>query len=72
MWIARQLARRSHLVHGGAEPWLVTGEVRGRGPDCEPLVARSNPLARVSRRVLAEAEESYAKWQTRAFRSLTN
>ncbi|WP_324649998.1 DUF6098 family protein [Georgenia sp. H159] len=70
VWIARQLARRAHLAHAGAEPWLVAGEVRGRGPDCEPLIAQINPLARINQRVLAEAEEDYAAWQTRGFRAL--
>lgn len=70
-WIARQLTRRAHLVSGGVEPWLVSGEVRGRGPDCEPLIAGLTPLALVSHKVLVEADESYAAWQTRAFRSLT-
>src|SRR5690606_39126698 len=28
VWVARQLARRAYLGHAGAEPWLVTGEVR--------------------------------------------
>jgi len=70
VWVARQLARRAHLSHAGAEPWLVSGEIRGRGPDCEPLIAHVSPIALVHRRVLAEAEESHAAWQTRAFRSL--
>lgn len=69
-WVARQLARRSHLAHAGAEPWLVAGEVRGRGPDCEPLIGSLAPVALINRAVLAEAEEAYATWQTRAFRSL--
>lgn len=70
VWVARQLARRAYLGHAGAEPWLVTGEVRGRGPDCEPLIGHVTPVALIHRRVLAEAEESHAAWQTRAFRSL--
>ncbi|WP_152190664.1 DUF6098 family protein [Georgenia satyanarayanai] len=70
-WIARQLTRHSHLVHSGIEPWLIAGQVRGRGPDCEPLIAHLRPLALVSHKVLVEADESYAAWQTRAFRSLT-
>ncbi|MCM3661337.1 DUF6098 family protein [Georgenia satyanarayanai] len=70
-WIARQLTRHSHLAHSSIEPWLVRGQVRGRGADCEPLIAHVRPLARVGHRALLEADESYAAWQTRAFRSLT-
>lgn len=70
-WIARQLTRHSHLAHSAIEPWLVTGQLRGRGPDCEPLIAHVTPLARVGHKALLEADESYAAWQTRAFRSLT-
>ena len=71
VWVARQLARRGYLARAGAEPWLVTGEVRGRGPDCEPLIANLTPVAHIHTRVLAEADETYGAWQTRAFRSLT-
>jgi len=72
VWIARQLSRHAHRAHAGAEPWLVAGEERGRGPDCEPLVARLTPLARIDQSVLTEAEEAYAAWQTRAFRTFAN
>lgn len=72
VWIARQLARHAHRAHAGAEPWLVAGEVRGRGPDCEPLIAQLTPLARIDQAVLTEADEAYAAWQTRSFRTVAN
>lgn len=60
-WLARQLCQYAHLMTPERYPWVLTGEVAGRGPDCEPLLVRSTPLARVSRSVVDEATETYAR-----------
>lgn len=42
-------------------PWLLTGRIIDRGPDHEPLVADAEPIARISRRALAEAAAHYER-----------
>lgn len=60
-WLARQLCQYRHLAQRHPErfPWVLAGRVVGRGPDCEPLVADVEAIARVSDAALAEAEERY-------------
>ncbi|MFJ6215313.1 DUF6098 family protein [Streptomyces sp. NPDC092296] len=59
LWVARRLYDYSHLrweKGPGVHPWLLEGREIGRGPDNEPLVDRVRPVARVSERVIDEAE----------------
>jgi hypothetical protein len=55
-WVARQVCRRTAPAAGdGHRSWLFTGEVSGRGPDCEPLLVAVHPVAVLDGAVLAEA-----------------
>lgn len=60
-WIARQLCQYRHLQQQNPDrfPWVLTGAVVARGPDCEPLLRNVVPVARLSESLLAEAEERY-------------
>lgn len=56
-WLARQVRAYAHL--GEEEPehhaWVLTGQVVDRGPDNEPLVNRTRPVARLAPALLSEA-----------------
>lgn len=67
-WIARQVAQHAYLLDRGHRGWLLTGRVVGRGPGCEPLVARVKPVATLAPPVRVEAETVYASWRSRLFR----
>jgi len=59
VWVARRLHDYRHLRQQRGEavrPWILVGEELGRGPDNEPLVACSRPLAWVSESVLRDCE----------------
>ena len=59
LWVARRLYDYRHLrtLRGeGTRPWVLRGEVRGRGPDNEPLVRCLGTVAWISDRALAESE----------------
>lgn len=60
-WLARQLCQYEHLHEQNPErhAWVLAGREVGRGPDCEPLLADIDPLARLADSVLAEAESVY-------------
>jgi len=60
-WLARQLCQYRHLSEKNPArfAWILTGREVGRGPDCEPLLADVQPVARLSERLLAEAERVY-------------
>lgn len=59
-WIARRLCKYLELARGSDRfPWLLTGRVVGYGPDHEPLLADTVPLARVSDAAVEEAERLY-------------
>lgn len=60
-WIARQLCRYKHLQKKNPErfAWVLRGRLAGRGPDCEPLLADLEPIARLSPALLAETERRY-------------
>ncbi|WP_245556849.1 DUF6098 family protein [Gryllotalpicola ginsengisoli] len=61
-WLARQICQYAHLRRDGDRyAWVLTGEVVGRGPDCEPLIARPRPLARLAEQVIDEADEVYSE-----------
>lgn len=58
-WLARQLRQYAHLMVGDRFPWLLTGAISARGPDCEPLLVEIAPLAFLAPAVVEEAEALY-------------
>lgn len=58
-WVARQLHQYAHLAEGARFAWVLTGQIVGRGPDCEPLLAHVRPVARLSDQVVDEAARLY-------------
>lgn len=60
-WLARQVCQYRHLSEKNPErfAWVLAGRQVGRGPDCEPLLADVEPVARLGDELLAEAEERY-------------
>ncbi len=58
-WLARQVRQYAHLGDGTSYAWVLTGEVVGHGPDCEPLVAGVRPVATLDDAVLEEAANVY-------------
>lgn len=60
-WLARQLCQYAHLGGRGRFGWVLTGDVVGRGPDCEPLVREFRAVAVLDEDVLGEAERVYAE-----------
>jgi hypothetical protein len=62
-WVARRLHDYRHLERRrgeGIRPWVLEGTVVGRGPDNEPLVSCTHPVAWVSDGVVEDAEEVVA------------
>lgn len=70
LWVARRLYDYRHLRgRRGSQvrPWVLLGDLRGRGPDNEPLVKVRRPVAWIADAVLVEAEriveaEGSAEW----------
>ncbi|GAA1738908.1 hypothetical protein GCM10009809_37780 [Isoptericola hypogeus] len=60
-WLARQLCQYAHLMTPHRFPWVLTGQVAGRGPDCEPLLVGTTPVASIDRSVVDEAEATYRR-----------
>lgn len=60
-WLARQLCQYRHLAERNVDrfAWVLRGTEVGRGPDCEPLLADVEPVARLDERLLDEAEQRY-------------
>ncbi|WP_460943154.1 DUF6098 family protein [Okibacterium endophyticum] len=60
-WLARQLCQYKHLQDKNPErhAWVLRGRCVGRGPDCEPLMVDIVEVARLSDRLLAEAQAAY-------------
>jgi hypothetical protein len=58
-WVARRLCKYDELLDEDRFPWLLTGDIVGRGPDHEPLVRMRQPLGRVGGQALAEARHLY-------------
>jgi hypothetical protein len=60
-WVARQLCQYLHLSDRGADHhgWVLSGRVVGRGPDDEPLVVDTTPVAWLHDDLLNEAVEWY-------------
>lgn len=60
-WLARQLCQYAHLQSPERFPWALTGEIVGRGPDCEPLLVGTRAVASIDGRVIDEAARTYAQ-----------
>jgi hypothetical protein len=60
-WLARQLCQYAHLLTPDRFPWALTGEIAGRGPDCEPLLVGTTAVATIDQSVVDEASELYAR-----------
>ena len=60
-WLARQLCQYKQLQDRNPRrfAWVLRGDRVGQGPDCEPLMARVVPVARLSSGLLNEAERLY-------------
>lgn len=60
-WLARQLCQYKHLSERNPDrlAWVLHGEEIARGPDCEPLLVDVEFVARLTDRLLAEAEQRY-------------
>jgi hypothetical protein len=59
-WIARQLCAYAHVGEDeGKVPWVLSGEVVGRGPDNEPLIGPYDPLTYLSSSLVDEAQTVY-------------
>ena len=60
-WLARQLCQYKHLSERNPDrlAWVLHGEEVARGPDCEPLLVDVEFVARLTDRLLAEAERRY-------------
>jgi Family of unknown function (DUF6098) len=57
-WIARRLYDYRHLrqLRGpGTRPWVIAGDVCGRGPDNEPLLRTAELVAELSSEAIDEA-----------------
>jgi len=68
LWVARRLYDYRHLGdrRPDAQPWVLLGRERGRGPDNEPLVECLEPVAWVAADVVDEAarvvEDQNTQW----------
>lgn len=62
-WVARQVCQYAHLRDrsDSHRAWVLTGEVVGRGPDDEPLLADVRPIGWLSTALVDEAHAWYAK-----------
>ena len=60
-WLARQLCQYAHLQTPERFPWALTGEIVGRGPDCEPLLVKTTAVASIDREAVDEAARTYAR-----------
>ena len=61
LWVARRLYDYRHLrdLRGpGVRPWVLIGDLCGRGPDNEPLVSCRRPVAWISDDALRESQEA--------------
>lgn len=60
-WLARQLCQYKHLKEKNPKryAWIARGRCIARGPDCEPLLAEVEEIARLDDELLAEAQRIY-------------
>jgi hypothetical protein len=59
LWVARRLYDYRHLRYlrgRQVRPWVLLGDLCGRGPDNEPLVKVRRPIAWIADAALVEAE----------------
>src|SRR4051812_31398909 len=56
-WVARRVCKYMELADSEPDrrPWILTGVVVGNGPDHEPLVANTKPIAWIGPGALDEA-----------------
>ncbi|MCK9795942.1 DUF6098 family protein [Isoptericola sp. 4D.3] len=56
-WVARQLRRLVDFDSPADDrfPWVLTGRVVARGPDCEPLLVDVQPLGRIGLGVIVSS-----------------
>lgn len=60
-WVARQLSQYAHHMTRDRFPWVLTGEITARGPDCEPLLVDTTPVASIDPAVVHEARDVYRR-----------
>jgi hypothetical protein len=58
-WIARRVCKYAEHGTDGRRPWILVGEVVGRGPDHEPLLGEFEPLAWLDTAVVEQALDHY-------------
>ena len=58
-WIARRVCKYAELGDEERQPWILVGEVVGRGPDHEPLVGEFVPLGWLAPAVVEQARDHY-------------
>lgn len=58
-WLARRTCQYLREVREGARPWVLTGDVVDRGPDNEPLLINTKPIAWLGQRLVEEAYRRY-------------
>jgi hypothetical protein len=58
-WVARRICKYDELDDEQRYPWLLTGQLVGYGPDHEPLLRETRPVARVGGCALREARRVY-------------
>ena len=58
-WIARRVCKYAEHGADGRRPWILVGEVVGRGPDHEPLLGEFEPLAWLDTAVVEQALDHY-------------
>ncbi len=60
-WLARQVCNYVHLKEHEERrrPWVLRGEVTGRGPDNEPLLDHAEAVAVLGDELLGEAKQRY-------------
>lgn len=60
-WVARQLSQYAHHMTRDRFPWVLTGTIAGRGPDCEPLLVDTTPVASIHPEAIHEARDVYRR-----------
>jgi hypothetical protein len=60
-WLARQVCQYRELSEKNPDrfAWALRGTEVGRGPDCEPLLRRVQPIGRLDEALLDEASARY-------------
>jgi hypothetical protein len=58
-WVARRICQYDRETEEGARPWALTGDVVDHGPDNEPLLVNTTPIAWLSDEVVEQARHLY-------------